>query len=515
MKNVYLEILDHGVLRLLSMYNVDEFSSTYGIGDREYWGWKIKDFANGTMQGGVHSLAIAIKLNLFDDNQKRKALQLVNDIILSTRKITYNNGSLEESYPRENSFCVTALVAFDILSAIYHLELDINKYKGVIKPMIDFITHNNEEHAVISNHLATGAAAIVLWNYLTGDNNNRYKDLLNVIYKNQSNEGWYKEYEGADPGYQTLATHYLFSIYTLTKDEILLKSLEKSAEFLKYFIHPDGTMGGLYGSRNTEVYYPGGVVGLSAYIPDFAMIAKYLEPRGQHILPQHIDIGNFVPLLNSYAVAALYYEENRRYIESQKSKPFWFTTGEKDFPESGIHIFSNDNYFAIVNYKKGGTLKVFDKSSLQVQEDGGIFGKLENGKKFSTQMIDEDIDFKDYAIKCKFYLVNEEYPTPLHFMVLRFLSLTLFRSVLLGNIFKKLVVRRLMTGREVIGGYAIRRFIFEEDKVVVEEKIVKPKNTAWIGHVGKSRAIHMASSGYFSNQFFSTCNHLVEFKNLE
>ena len=67
------------------------------------------------------------------------------------------------------------------------------------------------------------------------------------------------EYEGPDPGYQTLCTHYLSSILEIEKSEKLLVSLKKSGEFLSHFIHPDGSIGGLYGSRNTEVYYPGGI----------------------------------------------------------------------------------------------------------------------------------------------------------------------------------------------------------------------------------------------------------------
>lgn len=59
-----------------------------------------------------------------------------------------------------------------------------------------FITKHDEKHAIISNHLATGVAAIALWNKITGETNSRYKELLGLIYDNQSEEGWYKEYEG-------------------------------------------------------------------------------------------------------------------------------------------------------------------------------------------------------------------------------------------------------------------------------------------------------------------------------
>ena len=69
---------------------------------------------------------------------------------------------------------------------------------------------------------------------------------------NQSEEGWYLEYSGADPGYQTHATFYLAVLFTKTRDNDLLDSLKRANLYLSYFIHPDGTIGGEYASRNTS-----------------------------------------------------------------------------------------------------------------------------------------------------------------------------------------------------------------------------------------------------------------------
>lgn len=519
--NKYKQILEQNIDKLLSLYNTDKFSSTYGYADREYWGWKTKDFTNATLQGGVHSLAIFLKLGLFEKNQEIAILEIIDSSILAIEKIKDKNGSLVEAYPRENSFCVTALVAFDILSAINYLDdrLDKNikqKYFSVVQPLINFITKNGEEHAIISNHLATGVAAITLWNYLTKDNNQRDKELLQIIYNNQSNEGWYKEYEGSDSGYQTLCTYYLYSVYEITKDEELLASLKKSAQFLYYFIQPDGTIGGLYGSRNTEVFYPAGIVALANEIEEFAMMAKYLEPKEQHLLPQNIDIGNYIPLLNSYAVAALRYDNKKEIIQSIQIEPFYTKVAEKSFSETGIYLFSNKNYFAIVNYKKGGTLKVFNKQTNKLDiEDGGLFGILNDGSKFSTQQFDNKITFENKKIKANFYKMNESSPNPLNFIILRVLSLTIFRSVFLGNLFKKFIVNMLMTGKNQLEGRVEREFKFLEEIIVIEESIKQPNKCKEIKHIGKSKAIHMASSGYFISQNFENQNSkIVEFKNV-
>jgi len=519
--SIYKNVLEKNISRLLGLYNLDQSTLTYGYGDRLYWGWKISDFPNGSMQGGVHTLSIALKLGMIKDD--KFILKTIDAGINAISRMRAKNGSMIEAYPGENSFCVTALVAFDVLSAIQHLknylsQSQIQNYLEIIKPLIGFIESNNEEHAIISNHLATAAAACFLWSKLTEEKSKRGQEILDVIYKYQSKEGWYREYESADPGYQTLCTYYLFCIYEITEDERLLRSLEKSASFLKYFVHPDGTIGGLYGSRNTEVYYPAGIIGMANVIDDFALILNLLQKRKEinhHILPQSIDVGNFIPLLNSYAVAALKYQQNKESIEGVAVTAPYLDKFSKNFEDAGIYLQSTSRYHAIINYKKGGVIKVFDKKASKIDtEDGGLFGRLESGKRFSTQQFDKRIQFDNLLINSNFYTINEKYMSSFSCIIIRIFSVTLFRSMTLGNLFKKFIVKLLMTGRNKIDGRAIRKFEFLEDKVVVHESIVKPKRCTSIDHIGKFRAIHMASSGYYLPQVESTPerSNLVEFR---
>ena len=498
--NLYAEILENNLLKILNLYDMDPMSDTFGFGDREYWGWKIKDFSNGTMQGGVHALSIALKLGIFEDADY--GLSVVDAAIKAISRIRDRNGSLVEAYPAESSFCVTALVAFDVLSAIQCLgeelpETTVSLYLDEVRPLISFISRYSEEHAVISNHLATAVAALALWNRFTSEGLERYNDLLQIIYDQQADEGWYREYEGADPGYQTLCTYYLFCAYQTTKDNALLESLLKSLNYLQYFVHPDGTIGGLHGARNTEVYYPAGIIGLAKYSSLACSIAERLEQairKGNHLLPSHIDIGNFVPLINAYAVSALYYGRERDPGEVLLPCD---RVGEWRFPESGIFVRSTSRYYAIVNYFKGGTLKVFDKDTGELDlEHGGLFGELQDGTKFSTQVYDNLIDFADYKLMTGFYKLNSSMPTALTSILLRLLSLTIFRSVSLGNLFKKRIVKMLMTGKTRIDGQAVRQFEFNEKGIKLTDSLIKPKNCRRLGHAERSRSIHMASSGY-------------------
>lgn len=519
--NPYKEILKINLNRLLNFYDLDPSSTTYGFGDRLYWGWKLSDFSNGSMQGGVHSLSIAIRLGLFEN--EHIILAVIDSAIKSIEKIRAKDGSLSEAFPQEHSFCVTALTAFDALSAIDHLGDRLSdsrrvEYLGIVEPLIDHITQHEEKHAIISNHIATAAAAILLWNRLANQNNLRYRDLLNIIYQHQSVEGWYREYEGADPGYQTLCTYYLSIVLAETGDSLLLESLAKSAGYLKHFVHPDGTIGGLYGSRNTEVFYPGGIINLARSNKDFAIIANHLLRGlidGNHVMPQDIDAGNFIPLINAYAVAAFAQESQTIQSKEADGNIPYKENFTKNFTESGLYIYSNSSYYAIVNYKKGGTIKLYNKETGILDfEDGGLFGELTSGQKFSTQHFDSTQTFNEKTIICKFSLLNNSHPTSLQFILIRMMALTVFNSVTIRNLFKKIVVRMLITRKKLIDGGVERRFEFLDKKIIVHEIIALPHGCLHVGHMGKCRSIHMASSGYYLRQMHEATykSMIIEFR---
>lgn len=496
MSTIYKDILSRSLPRLINLYNLDSLSPLQGNGDRMYHGWKVQDFSNGTFLGGIHTIAIAYKLGLLPQDFDIKLW--VNLVFKSIPQYISKNGSTGEAYPNENSFCVSALAAFDLLSSLQYLEghfkkEELSNLALSCKPFIDFITKHGEEHGIISNHLATGVAAVVLWNYFTGDQNDRYKQLLDIIYKHQSQEGWFKEYEGADPGYQTLCTYYLEAAQIYLKDEKLAGVLQKSIEYLQYFVHPDGTIGGLYGSRNTQVYYPGGVANREDET-SISIAKKMLSgiENGLHITPLEIDIGNLIPLINSYAFAAFHAKQ----MDGKVKELPYANIFEKDFTEAGIYLHANESYYALVNYKKGGTIKVYNKKTNSLDcEDGGVAGKLIPNITFSTQQY-QAIVFDNKEITSNFYTINHSSPTPLTTIILRLLSISIFRSVYLGNVFKKFIVKRLMTGKNKIDGYVQRQFNFSPKHIEIIEKIKKPSKVVSIGHFHAFRSIHMASSSY-------------------
>ena len=171
--NPYLLQVWNVAPRLLALFDTNPLSISYGIGDRYRWAWKLIDFGNGTFQGAAHGLArLVVGGMLPEDMSEESIVKRIEAIFKGTEALLYPNGSLAEAFPFESSFCVTALVAYDLLTAVTLLDLKISAsqrelFLGIIRPLIRFLHKCDETHAFISNHLATASAALYRWSALT------------------------------------------------------------------------------------------------------------------------------------------------------------------------------------------------------------------------------------------------------------------------------------------------------------------------------------------------------------
>jgi hypothetical protein len=495
----------------MSFYDLDPYSPTEGLGDRYYWGWKLKDFNNGLFQGGAYSIALFWKFGYFTDN--REPLKIIKSIFYGVKKIQHKNGSVDEAFPYEYAFSVSSTLAFDLLQA-YRLvetsltENDKEEFLKIIEKLIDFISHNPETHGFISNHLATAAAAIEIHNTITGKKNGIGRQILAEIIRHQSEDGYYQEYESADPGYQTLCTYYLAEIYRITEDPALLQSLTRSIEFLSYFIHPDGSIGGEYGSRNTELYYPGGLELLRNKIPLAGAIADRMYESirsGTTVTLPAIDAGNFIPLIENYLVAYLEHSQEKR-ERYDDILPYEKEKVRVNLNDAGIVIHGNHCYYSILNVNKGGVFKVFDKQKKAlVWDDCGYMGLTGKNDFISTQCYaKKDFNSDENSVKFEtgFYKALRETTTPIKFFGLRFLNLTFMRNLFIGNKIKNFIITLLITGKKRFDVKLVRKIHFHEKDIVIEDYLIKGsvKDLKWLRSAGKFSTIHMASSKYFQKQ---------------
>jgi len=463
--NPYLAEIYSVLPRILGLFDRDASSSTYGMGDRFRWAWGLIDFGNGTFQGAAHGFSRLWHSGLWPyPTNTSTFLRLIDSIFSATKTLTRPDGSLEEAFPREGSYCVTALVAFDLLCSIdllqkYTDDKTVNSWLKIVEPLIQYLIKEDESHAFISNHLATASAALVRWDILvpTPTARRKAKSLLSRILDSQSNEGWFLEYQGADPGYQTLCLYYLSDIHAKRPDWDLFTPLAKSIEFLTYFAHPDGSFGGLYGSRCTRFYFPGGIVQLSPTTPQARELSTFMEKSIKHkstVTLSTMDEPNLIPMFNSYVYAAeisgIHALSSQSIIDNLEPKLPAFSAAFKHFFEdAGIYIERGANHYSIISTHKGGVVYHYKYNKCALINAGIIYKDIVSGRQGSSQAYSRSntatISDSMISIQSNIYSMEKKLPNEVDFALLRLLSASLFRYRPIRELIKAFLVRILIT----------------------------------------------------------------------
>jgi hypothetical protein len=503
----YLQQVHRALPRLLALYDSDPLGDTFGLGDRTFWAWKLKDFPNATQQGAVSGLARLLVAGLLPEGiQEGVILKRINAIITGSKKATASNGSLAEALPNEGSFCVTALVAADILTAVMALgdllsTAEREDALAVVRPWIAFLHKQDEGHGIISNHLAVAVLALVLWGKVSGEDcDPRAKMFLDRILTHRSEEGWFREYDGADPGYQSWLMSSLTAVHRLRPEWGLGAALHNGMDFLSYFAHPNGSYGGIYGSRMTRFSFPAAFEALSFEHGSAHALAQFFRAN----LPSHnlvtldaIDAHNLVPLFNDYVWAAV---ERARSDKRASVTPLPAESGtlRHHFKGAGLLIDGSAQHYTVMALFKGGALLHFRDGKL-AREDAGTICVKDRAPVLTSQFMNSetfiDVTADTVTLKSALRPVTRQLPSPFRFIILRCLSLSVFRSITLGNLTKRLLAALLVTGLPKAKGRVIRRITLGADLQVDDDTQAPAGYTP--ATAPTFRAIHMASQGYW------------------
>lgn len=502
--SVWLDEVRAALPRVLALFDDNPVSRTRGLGDRYHWGWKLIDFANGTYQGAAHGWARLVAAGALpeylSDEEMIRRVRLAVD---GTERIRRADGSCEEAFPWESSFCVTALVAFDLLSAADTLG---DRAPGlgaaverVTAPMIRFLQRADESHGIISNHLATAVAALVRWHARTGDASAeaRARVLLDRILAHRSAEGWFREYEGADPGYQTLAMDYLVDVHALRPDWGLAAPIAEGCRFLALAVHPDGSFGGPIGSRNTRFYAPGGLARLAVVDPVAAALDRRMQSSvaARATIPlAAFDDSNLIPFFNSYARAAtapppvapapLPHEE----------------TAPRDWslPEAGWHVAHRPAVWTVVSMARGGACVQVPRDGGRALISGGVLARGTDGSFWGSQAAGPARNVKLGADAIEFEVglapIGQMLPTPFRFVLLRLANFTVMRWRPAAELVKRMLVALLVTRRDRPRLWARRRIELVRGGV---EDTLPDGVPLTLEPPQPYSAIHMASQGYW------------------
>ncbi len=487
------------------MWNRDPASPSYGSFDRPWWGWKFKDFSDATLQYAVR-LAVPYAERRGAQTPIGEWLEAWVEFIAS---IQHRDGSLDQAYPYER----TPGVIFDVLSTSIeihgspHLSEPSRQSLGrVIEKAAGFSLRTDERHGEIANHLAQYAYELAVYARFASSPAaagaaSRYIERLLSLF--DQDEGWFREYEGADPGYQTRTLRYLVKLAGCPGHEGLWDVAARAGEFLAEVIMPDGSIHPMLGTRSTGILYPSGIEALANRYPArFSGVAARIRnawDRGLVPLPSTLDFANAIRLGDDAREAALAMRPlTATEVETGRE------TGRRSFPRAGLTVWRTPEREVYVASGLGGVVVAYEKNERGWQlvlEDSGYLLRAKGGSWLtrmpgggSAQAVGDD----GLTVQTAFARVLHEELTPARLILLRVLNLTLLRSQWIGDWFRKLVVGRLMAGRAWLGVSLSRRVTVTEGRVTIDDTV--HSDTAVVGNMWRCRRLtgaHMASARYF------------------
>ncbi len=510
----YQAVILAQVPRVLSRIDREHDSRTAGCGDRTYWAWKFTDFPGARFQEAVCVLAFLYATE-FDGNTYHHNRNLLAWIDLALRywtSLQHHDGSFDEAYPNERSLAATAFSTFYVAEALIFLGNDTpadtrTAIQETMRRAGDWLVSNDETHGFLSNHLAAASVALQHIFVQTGDIRFKERSLYfcNRILDHQSDEGWYEEYGGADFGYQTHGTFYLARLLELDPRPELLRSLTRAAYFQGLFIHPDQSLGGEYGSRNTQTYYPAAFEMLARYDCAAAWIAETMRSAigGSSAAGMlAMDAYNLFPMLNNlvFALRACL-QPDRQLVASEEP-------GKEDdflwFPQAGIARLRRARYMAYVGTSKGGVVKLFNRHTGRLTySDCGYIGKQSDGKRVTSQYFDPSRSVEAEAgkltVTTAFVRISRPTMQPWLFLGFRAFCLTFGQFASIARWLKQRLVSVLIYRRQIVAIEMKRTIEFEEMQVTVRDQLSGSdlERLAEFWWEPAFTTIHMGSSRYF------------------
>ncbi len=490
--------------RLILMADKNPFSRTYGSFDRSFWHYRTMDFPCGMSQEFVLPLALAYKLDL--PNNPWRGAERLRELVVAgidfARKSSYRNGTCDDYFPFERALGALVFSLYAMTESCIELDLREPRFLEFFARRGDWLRKHNET-GQLANHQAFAALALYNIHILTGEK--RFRDasdaFRDLTLSWQKDEGWFQEYEGADPGYHSCTIAFLAKLWQKSRDETLLEPLGRAVDFAWNFMHPDGSYAGEYGSRNTFHFYPHGFEVLAWKFPKAGEIAETYLRRA---LPERRRYFNDDDRMAAHYVYDWmqawrdYSGETRRTIALPKS------TETTWYPKAGLLVVRTPQYHAVASATKGGVYKAFTPEG-PLASDTGLVGELSDGTVAVTHIVDRDAriavsdDRLGIDVAGMFQKRASNLPSPFKQLVFRVLLLTIGRFN--ANLVRSLLQKILITGKRPMPIRFRRRIRFDDDSFTVTDEVaISPEEKRRFRRLAAgtdATSIYVANSGVF------------------
>lgn len=350
----YLDAALDAVPRLLAAVDRNSFGPSYGCCDRQFWHYRTAAFPSEMYQEAALPLAIAYARRLPGNGwygEARLAETAVAALRFSART-AHADGSADDYYPFERALGAVVFSLQAQAEAYRLLGLDDADLLWFFRRRAAWVADHGESGRLTNHH---ALAALGLWRVakLTGDATLRRAAVRRVeqVLAWQSTEGWFDEYGGADPGYQTVTIDCLAKLQREPEFAQLAEPLRRATSFARSFLHLDDGYGGEYGSRGTRHFYPHGFELSAEADPAAADLADgYLRALGSGMAARFEDDRMYVHPIASLLDAYTDWSPSRPAAASAAD----VTPELRHFPQAGLFARRDASTEAIVSTARGG-----------------------------------------------------------------------------------------------------------------------------------------------------------------
>lgn len=275
--------------RLLTAMDRNPFRRTYGCMDREYWHYRTAAFPSGMYQEGVLALAMVYRYPL--PGNAWYAVDRVRELaeagVRFAVRSSHSDGACDDYYPWERALGAAVFSLAACVRAYALLGIDDPEVVDWLRRRGRWIARRSETGR-LTNHHALAALGLAELARLTQQEEflQAAQQKLCTVLAWQHPEGWFDEYGGADPGYQTLTITCLAKLRRLVEESLsdawpnwpiqraeVAQALLRAVRFARWFLQPDSSYGGPMGSRGTRLFFPHGMELLAAESPEAADLA--------------------------------------------------------------------------------------------------------------------------------------------------------------------------------------------------------------------------------------------------
>ena len=472
-RNLYAETGLSQIPHILSLIDRNRTSPTYGCFDRQYWHYKTAPFPSGMYQEFVLPLALVCAHRFpggEDYYQQERLRELVAAGIRYAEKAAHSDGSCDDYFPYERALGAVSFSLYAMTESYLLLDFDDADMVKFLQKRAHWLM-GYQESGQLSNHQALCLLALFNTYLITKDESflDGVRHRLDVLREWQSDEGWFPEYEGCDPGYLSGTIDFLAKYFVKSQDESIVEPLAQAIRFAAQCAHPDGSYGGEYGSRNTNLYFPGGFEMMAGRIPEAAYLADSYLAGVKRDMRVHLE--------DDRMCAHLTYDHLQAYLAYDKtSRPSSYTPeqGSRHWEQSGFYFRRENNRYTALNTRKGGVVRLFSGENL-AYADNGLVAKLSDGTVVVSQVVaDNETNISDDTVSVAGTFAKSKFrlPTPFTQAVFHMGMVVLGR--LWSNGVRILLQKILIVGKKFTD-VQFRRTIRFGEKVTLVDDITLPK----------------------------------------